>query len=410
MAVYQIEKRDVGVKKILWGLVLQSVAIFLLGFTESNVLNGTIVVDILSALFLVVGYVFLFTGAAQFLQAKGHAYGWSILAIFSVIGISVILLLTMIQPHETEPELIPFSKDDFLSHHNVIELLLLFILAFPLLYIALVVGVYSGIAGINFFEVMDTLDTPESGMSALSGIASILAFGHFLLFLSRSFKKKGMPYSKIWGSLKQIQIGELGIVALIDFIFSISLGTVIVYGLSHLFPQSVENYLNESRITNLMSLGALAFGAIIMAPIVEELLFRGFILQKWSLKWGVRAGVIVSSLLFAICHFNFHIPALFIGSLLLSSVYLRTKNLMSPILLHCFYNSCVIAWASIDFFGKSALERTEMISITEYQSLVEPLLPQRFLLLAFCTPAIIYYLYKRFPKQNTSLPILNESR
>lgn len=42
--------------------------------------------------------------------------------------------------------------------------------------------------------------------------------------------------------------------------------------------------------------------AMAIAPLVEELVFRGVLLPHWSVKWGVMPAVLASSLFFAACH------------------------------------------------------------------------------------------------------------
>ncbi|NEP28927.1 CPBP family intramembrane glutamic endopeptidase, partial [Moorena sp. SIO3I6] len=57
---------------------------------------------------------------------------------------------------------------------------------------------------------------------------------------------------------------------------------------------------------------------IVFAPLLEELICRGIILQKWAMKWGIKSGIVTSSLLFAIFHLRFDIVGLFIAGTILS--------------------------------------------------------------------------------------------
>lgn len=81
---------------------------------------------------------------------------------------------------------------------------------------------------------------------------------------------------------------------------------------------------------------------VIAAPIIEEIFFRGILLNKWSEKYGNVKGVIFSSLIFMILHIgSLMLPQLLMG-VLCAIVYIRTKNLIYPILAHAFYNFCII--------------------------------------------------------------------
>lgn len=81
---------------------------------------------------------------------------------------------------------------------------------------------------------------------------------------------------------------------------------------------------------------------VIAAPIIEEIFFRGILLNKWSEKYGNVKGVLFSSLIFMILHIgSLMLPQLLMG-LLCAIVYIRTKNLIYPILAHALYNFCII--------------------------------------------------------------------
>ncbi len=85
---------------------------------------------------------------------------------------------------------------------------------------------------------------------------------------------------------------------------------------------------------------ALLVMTVILAPILEEILFRGIIL-KGLINNGSQpvAAIIISAVIFGVVHFN---PWQFAGALLLGLVlglvYYKTKSLLMPILLHAFNN------------------------------------------------------------------------
>lgn len=77
----------------------------------------------------------------------------------------------------------------------------------------------------------------------------------------------------------------------------------------------------------------------ILAPIYEEMLFRGILLRRFTLRWSPQKSIIVSSIIFGIIHLN-PINAVFAFALgcVLGYAYLKTKNIVIPILLHSFNN------------------------------------------------------------------------
>ncbi|MCH9630606.1 MAG: hypothetical protein S4CHLAM37_06080 [Chlamydiia bacterium] len=86
---------------------------------------------------------------------------------------------------------------------------------------------------------------------------------------------------------------------------------------------------------------------IIAAPIIEEFIFRGCIQNFLRKKIGVKAGIVVTALIFAFMHFsvsqkasNFPLLAsLFTFALYLGFIYEKTRSLLSSIILHMTFNA-----------------------------------------------------------------------
>lgn len=81
------------------------------------------------------------------------------------------------------------------------------------------------------------------------------------------------------------------------------------------------------------------FLALVIAPLVEELLFRGIIYSHLRVQWGLGPAVIVSALLFALMHGNLFqaIPS-FLSGLFFATVYERSQRLYFVSLIHAFMN------------------------------------------------------------------------
>jgi|GEM_PF-4533063 len=85
--------------------------------------------------------------------------------------------------------------------------------------------------------------------------------------------------------------------------------------------------------------------ACIMAPLVEEVIFRGFLYRVIQRRWGVFAGMMGSSVVFAYVHFYDTMGFFFIVlyGLLFCAVFQRTGKLTAGVILHCCINS-LITW------------------------------------------------------------------
>lgn len=80
--------------------------------------------------------------------------------------------------------------------------------------------------------------------------------------------------------------------------------------------------------------------AVIIAPLVEEIFFRGFVLQTLAKKISPFWGIILTGLIFASVHFEFQsIMPLLILSLVLNVLYIKTKSIWPGIIFHIFNNS-----------------------------------------------------------------------
>ena len=102
----------------------------------------------------------------------------------------------------------------------------------------------------------------------------------------------------------------------------------------------VETYVFEGGLFNL-------FTAVVLAPLVEEFIFRKQLLDRCS-RYGEKTAMVFSALLFALFHMNlFQFFYAFGMGLIFAYVYLRTRRLRYPILMHMvvnFMGSAVPLW------------------------------------------------------------------
>jgi membrane protease YdiL (CAAX protease family) len=84
--------------------------------------------------------------------------------------------------------------------------------------------------------------------------------------------------------------------------------------------------------------------AVVLAPLFEEILFRGIGLPLIARKWGVAAAVVLVSLFFAAIHF--HLPSmmpLFVIAVAFSLAYIHTGSIVVPIVMHALFNGVNVA-------------------------------------------------------------------
>lgn len=183
-------------------------------------------------------------------------------------------------------------------------------------------------------------------LSILAGAAGVL-FG-----LSRF---KTAKYNRIWGHdsrffLKNLCFGSFSWV--ISFPLAIAAGELTWLGLYSLF--GVDTHLEQVAVKhlNLVSIYPVLFSltiasVILLAPIIEEILFRG-LLQSWLItKVGTSKGIVITSVIFSLFHYassqgmaNIVLMAsLFVLSCFLGFIYIRQRSLWASIGLHLTFNS-----------------------------------------------------------------------
>jgi len=81
----------------------------------------------------------------------------------------------------------------------------------------------------------------------------------------------------------------------------------------------------------------------VLAPILEETVFRGFLLASLT-KWiPTPAAVVVSATAFGLCHLSpKDLPQLISLGTVLGFSYVRSRNLLTPMIIHGTWNSTVL--------------------------------------------------------------------
>ena len=107
---------------------------------------------------------------------------------------------------------------------------------------------------------------------------------------------------------------------------------------SPLIKSSLESFFEHNEILNANPI--LAFiSVVILAPIVEEIIFRGVIFNEASKYKGGAFPIIISALLFGLAHMQpIQIVYAFISGLIFAFVYSKTHSLPIVMFLHMLNN------------------------------------------------------------------------
>ena len=190
---------------------------------------------------------------------------------------------------------------------------------------------------------------PTAGF-ALAAIVSTVLVDGWLVFWAWFFslRKYRLPLASFgfrrfeerssWGVAAAVIVG--GVLATIilgdisDFVYRHVVGPVPQENVVTIFPHT--------------SAGLVLFIvlAVLIAPVLEETFFRGFVFQGLARSWGPIAGALISALVFAAWHqqLSVLIPIFGLGVLLAAAFY-WTRSIYTNMTMHAVFNALgIVAW------------------------------------------------------------------
>ncbi len=198
---------------------------------------------------------------------------------------------------------------------------------------------------IGFYDVADltSLDAPSDGLIRfliVSSAGQFLAMGLLLVMFSRvrGTGKWSVDYGL---DIKGRDVFWMPLGTLVQII-----SIILVALLAEALGVEVPTQEAATAVEDSQSLGQqIALGILIVgvAPVVEEMLFRGLWLKAILAKHGKMAAVIATSVLFGLAHLldpsaAFLVPALVLVGFVLAVVTLRKNRLGPAIMIHAGFN------------------------------------------------------------------------
>ncbi len=193
-------------------------------------------------------------------------------------------------------------------------------------------------------------------------LVTLLTLFFVIAWILFNLRKSDKTLSELLGINNTFSKLEVTIIAIGKFLL---VSGFIFFVLSPLFgPQGGENLYSvrhKLSITH-FSFDLIPFiNLVILGPAGEELFFRGFLLQRLSARWGLKTGLFISAVVFAVVHPN--IFSGLISGLLTALLYIKTQNIIAPILYHTLYNIFVFLKFFL-FFGFARLESLLHINVS----------------------------------------------
>ncbi|HEY0065343.1 MAG TPA: CPBP family intramembrane glutamic endopeptidase [Telluria sp.] len=175
----------------------------------------------------------------------------------------------------------------------------------------------------------------------LAGMIMIISNGIIFTFL---MEYKGLTYRELFHSSASQAGASLALIVPAILLTVPALIMVVGFVLDitiRLFP------LSPSQVEMFKEMGSGSVGSVIitclLAPVLEEMLFRGIILRSFLRQYPRWFSIGGSALIFGVAHMNvYQFTAAFILGVFLAWLYQRTKSLLPCILLHAVYNAVLL--------------------------------------------------------------------
>lgn len=184
-----------------------------------------------------------------------------------------------------------------------------------------------------------------SGLNLTDNLTSLISLSFSLsvyFFIIKALIKKSYVKSPAFFYAKRINL-YIGFIFLMAFAGSLILFSQINYIFYYLFP--MPEFLVDifSEIFHLESLLISLMLIIIMPALLEEVLFRGFILFGLRKNHSAGKSIFISALFFGLVHLNpWQFITAFLSGLLFAWVALKTKSIILPILGHFLNNTMAL--------------------------------------------------------------------
>lgn len=175
---------------------------------------------------------------------------------------------------------------------------------------------------------------------------------------------------------------------------------VLAYGLSSVAPGVLEllfEAVSTEPYPRMSYQLGLAVEVVILAPVLEEVFFRGILVNRWGTRWGVPTALVASSIAFGILHAN---PiGIGVAGLVAALLYLRTRTLIVPVVFHAVNNLVPTLAELVDPSGPLDVA-------AEIQAVRDDVFIG-VALVAVSLPILAWYVRRHWPARDAALPYMD---
>lgn len=184
-----------------------------------------------------------------------------------------------------------------------------------------------------------------------SVVTGAIVYGGIVMFLVGAFVYRGLSPARVFGfaSIPFLSLLGRALLALAAAYPILMLVQSMVYGISggDLDVQDIVRFLQQAESPR--DRWAVLAMAVVVAPVAEEIIFRGFLYPTAKKYAGAFVSAVATSLLFAGLHGHVpSVPALCMLAMCLVLAYEKTGSLLVPMIMHAVFNA--VSVTAILFF------------------------------------------------------------
>ena len=170
-------------------------------------------------------------------------------------------------------------------------------------------------------------------------VTSIIAIIIFFVFNELLFLIALIYFGIYFREEKNLFKTDKIIKSIISFTLFIPLLFLISFIIQYVLPEYKQQEIVLNFKSTLIEDKGILLHVLVIAPIVEEVIFRGYIYRILKSKIPIIFATIINSTLFALIHYNvLSYILLFVLSIFLTYIYERNGSIICPIIIHSLFN------------------------------------------------------------------------
>jgi len=185
-----------------------------------------------------------------------------------------------------------------------------------------------------------------------SGIVEVIIVAALCGFLALRGFKLASQFGL--GALRPDKVAGIAVLLLFAFyplLVCTSIVTQKILGPEAKPQELIKMFSEASEQMNYRTLVYTLVTGVLVAPVAEEMIFRGYLYPILKRYLGILPGILLNAALFSVVHLNVAaLPALFLFAVCLTLAYEYTGSILVNICMHGLFNFCALTL--VFFFSK----------------------------------------------------------